>query len=279
MLNKWPSKCGVAFFAVVITVCQDHGRSAPIPPPPDLDDRALPLESLNRRFLGAEEHLPWHPEELVAILGDQRGRHWDYVTSLTLSPDGNLLASSAGRYVYLWETMTMRLRTLLPSGASSVSSVAFTSDSKMLVFRDGNASVKMLDVSGAKPLEKWSCKSEWEQDRCLAVSPDGKMVAVGGSSISLWDVAGTSPKERRIPLSIGRVVMEMAFSPDSSTLATVSGVPLVYQGFINATIIMDSVITLWDLTSSPPKEKASPKGQVSTCGRLYFSPDGKTLAC
>src|SRR5207247_102713 len=57
---------------------------------------------------------------------------------------------------------------------------------------------------------------------CMAISPDGKLVATGSAdeSIKLWDaVSGELKHTLRTP---GEVVYSLAFSPDSSLLASAS---------------------------------------------------------
>ena len=65
----------------------------PVAPPnqswPDrLDPAAIP----------PAERLPWHPPELVGVLGTHRGRHWGWVRAATLSPDAAVVASGGTVY-------------------------------------------------------------------------------------------------------------------------------------------------------------------------------------
>src|SRR5262249_27182593 len=96
---------------------------------------------------------------------------------------------------------------------------------------------------------------------CVAVSPDGKILASGGAdqSIPLGDLA--SGKEQAVLKAGDMGVASVAFSPDGKTLASGSFV---------------SEVTLWDVRT----RKATIRFGNGTQGRtlVVFSPSGKTLA-
>ena len=68
----------------------------------------FPPRSTGRRRDSRGEHLAWQPAELVAVLGEHRGRHWGMVRCLAYHPGGGLMASSGDDpTIRLWETDTM----------------------------------------------------------------------------------------------------------------------------------------------------------------------------
>src|SRR5262249_15216759 len=99
-----------------------------------LSEIPSPLDKMSAATIPALEKFDWQPKELVAILGEHRGRHGAGVTSVAFSADNSLLASGGGQYVRVWNTTNMRL-----SGLAGVSygatSVAFSKDGKFLVSR------------------------------------------------------------------------------------------------------------------------------------------------
>jgi WD40 repeat protein len=101
--------------------------------------------------------------------------------------------------------------------------------------------------------------------RAVAFSPDGKLVAFGGTggAVTLWDVQGKKP--RATLQGQHYTVLSLAFSPDGKTLA--SAAPQ-RQGNVAS-----SIVHLWDVE----------KGQLRVTltdpapGAPLYSPDGKTL--
>src|SRR5262249_39634639 len=69
-----------------------------------------PLDALERSATRAEDRFAWQPAELVAVLGEHRGRAWNMVSALAVSPDGKIVAagewSSAGA-IRLWDAATL----------------------------------------------------------------------------------------------------------------------------------------------------------------------------
>jgi WD40 repeat protein len=93
---------------------------------------------------------------------------------------------------------------------------------------------------------------------CLAFSPDGKFVAVGGegTSVEVWWVPSGG---RRILNDHSGKIRCLAFSPDGKTLAVGS-----YKQ-----------VKLWNATTG--KELATLKGHTTDLQAIFFLPDGKTL--
>jgi WD40 repeat protein len=105
---------------------------------------------------------------------------------------------------------------------------------------------------------------------CVAFSPDGKILAVGGrgydrkrsrpwGEVRLFDT--TSGKELTILKGYADGVEQLAFSPDGKTLASAA-----FHDFIR----------LWDVTARAEIAGLGLRGLMVQC--LGFSPDGKTLA-
>ena len=100
----------------------------------------------------------------------------------------------------------------------------------------------------------------YEENRAVALSPDGKALALGqGDVIQFHDlVTGKELRQLKSPSGDTRGI---AFSPDGKVLA--SG----HQG---------NTVLLWDLASGKVLTRLPAKHNRSTL--LLFSPDGKTLA-
>ncbi len=218
-------------------------------------------------------------KELARVPGQLAHRN-----GLALSPDGKTLASvGANHAVLLYELPDLPeqardLVELAPKRAPLVKKVSlpiflgFLPDGKTLL-------VGELDLTG-KPdsgVCLWNVETGQEvrrfrvpvkEDPRLALSPDGKTLAVTGSKqpVTLWSTEG----EKRGQIPGTEPVLALAFSPDSRLLA--------------AGIDNTDAIRLWDVATrkevrSLPGTKELPLSRGAGCiaESLAFTPDGKTL--
>jgi WD40 repeat protein len=105
---------------------------------------------------------------------------------------------------------------------------------------------------------------------CLVLSPDGKMLAVGGNStfrrrfVDVWDLSGIAPRQtaRLRWDDFDNPLLSLAFSPDRKSLATAG-----------------KNVRLWDLrTETELRTIQKKEGVGASIGQVAFSPDGKLLA-
>jgi WD40 repeat protein len=195
------------------------------------------------------------------------------------SADGGLLAVTAAddsgtatRYqIHVWETGQFQLRGVIDAGDDFPTALAFTPDGSQLL-----ATVyTSLSVTGDAPerseLRGWRTADLTEVDSAdlgeqqavhLAVSPDGRTLAVAGTdrNVALRDLTGG--RATRTIADHPSTVRQVAFSPDGETLATIT--------------TGDEVIRLWDIATG--ERLASLTGHGDTPNAIAFAPDGRTLA-
>lgn len=161
----------------------------------------------------------------------------------------------------------------LTGHTSDVSTPAFTPDGRLMATTGIDGTVILWDTSGAGPPRaiESPLKYEVEMTGPIALSPDGKLLAVGLSftnvgeakMVLLWDIADSAhPKLRGQRLDTGaKQLARMVFSPDGHTLAIGGSFP--------------AVISLWDVAA------AGRLGPVFTVGQslydLQFFSDSRAL--
>ncbi|HUG69673.1 MAG TPA: WD40 repeat domain-containing protein [Pirellulaceae bacterium] len=209
--------------------------------------------------------------------------HNRWVTSVTHSPDGSMLATAGGQSlqyrpgdVLLWEAASGNLIAALEGHTSNVWSVAFSPDGQTLVSSGYDGKVIVWSVAEKKSTATLEKHKGW--CRSVAFHPGGKQFATAGEdgTAVIWDLEG--PKEAKELKAHEAAIYQVAFSADGNTLATAS---------------TDKTVKLWEWQSG--KENAKLEGHedavwcVAFGGNLIatggadrqlrlFEPNGKLLA-
>ena len=136
--------------------------------------------------------------------------------------------------------------------------MAFSPTTETLACVDQWQDVRLYDIRTGKELVKLDVQIHSGTDAKLVFSPDGKMLAINGTSFRpthVWDV---EKREKLATLPKGDDVL--AFSPDSTMLAT-----------------KGDVIAIWEIT---PSGEVLPINEFEANGEddhLLFSPEGHIL--
>jgi len=220
--------------------------------------------------------------------------------AVAFTPDGRSLATggndTASRVVgqsredgsaALFDVATGRELKRFPIQNAHVVALAISRDGRQLAMGATDGSVSVLDLSTGKTIRKLIAD---QGVKCLRFSPDGKILASGGtepsqreaprapgrapakakgalpraksiadglelSVVTLWDVA-TGRELHRIPAHI-QWIADLDFTPDGRTLASCGA---------------ENVIRLWDVASG--RERLGSDGHRSAVRSLAISPDG-----
>jgi WD40 repeat protein len=151
-------------------------------------------------FANSPQWIVWHARGTLQLQEVETGKlgplfsHEDFVSAFTLSPDGAILASAAGKTVNgtysptisLWDAAQgVEMNTLILN--SPTSTLAFSPDEKLLAAGIGS-SLQFWRVSDGKLLGSFAGHND--QINALAFSPDGKTLASTGfdNQLYLWQV-------------------------------------------------------------------------------------------
>jgi WD40 repeat protein/serine/threonine protein kinase len=224
-----------------------------------------PLGRLDRDSLPAAERFAWHPPELVAVIGEQRQRHWAAVTSVAFDPEGRWFASgSQDRSVRLWDTDTGAERGVLTGHAEGVLALAVTPDGKTIASAGADRTVRLWTVGANRATPRVTLNRHTGRVHALAFAaptarhPSGWLASAGtDQTILLWNLAGV---ERTPPTVL------KGHTGSINALVFVSDRLLVSGG-------ADNSVRLWDLTGVGAPPSIVLEGHQSTVTSLALSSD------
>ena len=141
------------------------------------------------------------------------------VTDLAYSADGRWLAAAtlAMSKIRLWDRSTGKHEDV-GSSTEPIQAVAFTPDSRRLVYAPGHRPIVVLDVATHKVQHR--LKGHLYPISALAVSPNGERLAAAGwgKAVHLWDLA--SGRHLHALRGHGGEIKALAFSADGKSLAS-----------------------------------------------------------
>jgi len=185
--------------------------------------------------------------------------HQDLVSSVAISPDGQIFVSSGDRIIKVWNLSTGKEITTLKGHLQKVNVVVISPDGRTLVSGADDQTIKIWDLVTGELIR--TLRGHSDSIHALAITPDGTTLASASDdhTIKLWNI--TTGKLTNTLTGHTSWVRSLAMSGDGMTLAS--------GGF-------DKIINLWDVNKAIALGTLGEDGETVT--DVAFSADGLTLA-
>jgi WD40 repeat protein/tetratricopeptide (TPR) repeat protein len=190
-------------------------------------------------------------------------QHSKFVLDVSVSPDGNLVASaSADNSVKLWNKQGKLLKTF--NHSDDVTSVTFSPDGKTIATASADRKIRIWQVDNDKSAMV-TLESHKGVVTSVSFSPDGKTLASGShdNTVKIWNI--TSKKLLQTLKGHKDWVLGVKFSPDGKTIASASA---------------DKTVKLWNRQGKTQKFRIKPQTLNKHSAIVYsvsFSPNNQEI--
>jgi WD40 repeat protein/serine/threonine protein kinase len=266
---------GGGFLAVLATLLVafvwPRGESRPTPNaratfPTQAELASSPLDKLSRDRVPPADRVALQAKEVVAVLGEHRGRHFGAIRAVAIAPDGQSIYSAGDDdVVRIWDAHTLQARGVLTVGSSSLTSMACSADGKLLAAGDYGGTVRLWDLTRSPIRDPSTLRHGADAIATLAFASDNKMLAVAleDRTVQLWDLLSGGPQKSSVLSGHKDDVTALAFSPDSRVLATGG---------------RDRTIRLYEWAGGGFQFREALSGHTEGITSLAFAPKSRTLA-
>lgn len=185
--------------------------------------------------------------------------HSSWVTSIAISPNGQLFASSSlDDTIKVWNLQTGEELLTLKGHAKGVNAIAISPDGKLLISGSDDYTIKVWNLHNGTLLG--TLLGHTRDVNAVAISPDGKFFASGGEdrTIRLWS-ASTGALLRTLS-GVAGMIRSIAISRDARTLASGG---------------LDNKTKLWNLQTG--EQLITLVGHINSVNAIAFSPDSQVV--
>ncbi|MCC7014289.1 MAG: hypothetical protein IT454_17145 [Planctomycetes bacterium] len=146
----------------------------------------------------------------------------DGTSDLDVSPDGALVASAAGKKVYLWELATRTKRYEFSAHTASTLSVAFSPDSKLCVSTGRDRTARVWDAASGAPRFEIAGSAQDVADAQFTPNGERLVVATRDGHVTLHDAHDGRLLRSLVRLRHG--IDHIQIAPDARRVAAASNV-------------------------------------------------------
>lgn len=185
--------------------------------------------------------------------------HSDYVYTLAISPDGEIMVSGSGdKTIKIWNLQTEEIQNTITGHKGEVYSVVISPDGETILSGGYDNSVRVWEIKTGMLKDTFI---EHKSDVfSVAISPDGETIVSGSNdnTIKIWDLK--TGKVKHTLTGHESFVYSVAISPDGETIVSGSN---------------DNNIKVWNLNTGELKNTLT--GHTGWVKGVAISPDGKTI--
>lgn len=215
---------------------------------------------------------------LIKEISFETGQEKNYLKSgigyslegVKLNEKSGLLATFDEAKLDLWSIKTKKKIKSIKNPDCSITDICFTPDGKFIITSDRIGNIYFRDINTLKVIKQFK---HWEKDYeavlAIAISPDGKYLASGGTTnklINIWDI--NTRKIIKVLKGHTSVIYSLEFSPDGSKLLSASGL----SDDLGTT---DDKIKLWDVKTGKVIDEIKIKNDEAY--RAAFVGNGKHI--
>lgn len=194
----------------------------------------------------------------------------DYLQRISLNEKKGFLATFDGGKLDVWNIKTKKKIKSIENPDCSITDICFTPDGEFIITSDRIGNIYFRDINTLKVIKQFK---HWEKDYeailAIAISPDGKYLASGGTTnklINIWDI--NTGKIIKVLKGHTSVIYSLEFSPDGSKLLSASGL----SDDLGTT---DDKIKLWNINTGKVIDEIKVKNDEAY--RAAFVGNGKHI--
>lgn len=237
---------------------------------------------------GLPGRMPWHPDDLVAVLGDERGKLWSHAGHVLVTPDGRRLIADAGHSsLFIYDADTLDVLATFGDRPTRLMSAALSQDGSRLIAGYADGTLTLWNISGEQP----------ELEQTVNVMPEGveqpylhfvhalradRVAITAANHLMLWELRGNRLAEV-LSSDLEDDLYRPAISPDGRRLVTKitirPGDPIPPERLIEFDgrkfSLFDCRLQLWDVSDGQLRELS--QLTMPLVNRPAFTADGRMI--